>query len=71
MIDTIKFNPDKVKRYLDSCINFWRKERDEEGSLIAKYYIDAYQSVRNSLFGELLLPNDLVLGAKNNGDVGP
>lgn len=59
MAETIEFTTHKVKEYSDRQISFWRKERDEKESEIAKYYIDAYQSVRNSLFGELLLPNDL------------
>lgn len=48
------FTEEQVKEYLDKCIRFWRKKRDEENSEIAKYYIDAYQSVRISLFNELL-----------------
>lgn len=47
-------NLDEIKNYLDSCIVYWRKQRDEEGCEFAKYYIDAVQSVRNSIFDELL-----------------
>ena len=46
-----------AKKYLDDMIIFWRKERDNKYSTnkeYAKYYIDAFQSVRNSFFGELL-----------------
>ena len=45
-----------AKKYLDDMIIFWRKERDgnSENKEIAPYYIDAFQSARNSMFGELL-----------------
>ena len=45
-----------VKNYLDECIIFWRNKRDasEMDSVMSNYYIDAFQSVRVSLFGELL-----------------
>ena len=53
-----------VKGYLDKCIIHWRKERDKhknaehrtsgELELMAADYIDAFQSLRTSLFGELL-----------------
>ena len=54
MTDTINFDEESIKKYLDNCIKFWRKERDEKNSEDAKYYIDAFQSVRISIFGELL-----------------
>lgn len=44
----------KIKKYLDNCIMFWRNKRDNENSKIAKYYIDAYQSMRISIFGKTL-----------------
>ncbi len=44
----------KIKKYLDNCIIFWRNKRDKENSKIALYYIDAYQSVRSSIFGKTL-----------------
>lgn len=47
-------NLDEIKKYLDSCIVYWRKKRDEESCEFAKYYIDAFQSIRNSIFDELL-----------------
>lgn len=41
--------------YLDAAIRSWRRERDGgERAELAPYYIDAYQSVRSSLFGETL-----------------
>jgi len=53
-MEKIPFNEKNVKEYLDSRIRYWRKERDVNSSDFAIYYIDAFQSVRTSLFGELL-----------------
>ena len=52
---TVSFTKKEVQKYLDECIKFWRRERDENNSKIAVYYIDAFQSVRISIFGKLLL----------------
>ena len=50
-----------VKNYLDVVIRLWRKKKikaekndDSISILMASCYVDAYQSVRISLFGELL-----------------
>ncbi len=43
---------EEIKQYLDKAIDSWRKKRDNEKNEIAKYYIDAFQSVRISIFGE-------------------
>jgi hypothetical protein len=56
--DKISFTEEAVKKYLDFLIDYWRKQRDDcldnSGIKLAAYvYIDAYQSVRTSLFGEL------------------
>jgi len=53
----INFVEKDVKEYLDNAIMCWRKERDDmskskEERLIAICYIDAFQSVRMSLFDE-------------------
>lgn len=53
-MERIGFTEKEVKKYLDGCIRYWRKWRDKGGSKTASYYIDAFQSVRTSLFGELL-----------------
>lgn len=37
-----------ILKYLDKCIDFWRGSNCSE----SKYYVDAYQSVRISLFGK-------------------
>lgn len=51
--DVVLFTKSEVKKYLDACIRYSRSSHDkgDEGAL---YYVDAYQSVRMSLFGELL-----------------
>ena len=64
----VEFTEEKVKEYLDMCIRYWREKikgfvvfgeessyEDVENRDMANHYIDAYQSVRMSLFGELLL----------------
>jgi len=53
----IPFRKKRVKAYLDGCIRLWRKIRDNsemEKQVRAIHYVDAFQSVRTSLFGELL-----------------
>lgn len=50
----VDFREEAVKEYLDGAIRHWRKVRDEEDSQKAAYYVDAFQSVRISLFGECL-----------------
>lgn len=52
-----------VRDHLDRCIRFWRIRKiradaggDEAGYTMAIHYVDAYQSVRSSLFGEVLPP---------------
>ena len=58
MAKTIPFKENKVKRYLDTCIWRWRATRDQERDATEKVkascYIDAFQSVRVSIFGEVL-----------------
>ncbi len=49
----------EVQEYLDKCIESWRRNRDKAraGSAyheMATHYVDAYQSARISLIGELL-----------------
>lgn len=52
----VEFTKEAVLEYLDTAIRFWCKRRDlfVEGDSEAVLYIDAFQSVRASLFGELL-----------------
>lgn len=54
----------KIKGYLDNAIMMWRRKRDEVPpdvttleSVMADYYIDAFQSIRTSLFGTILNPD--------------
>ena len=44
-----------VKAYLDEAIDYWRNQRDQEGEnkIVAPYYVDAFQSIRKALFGEM------------------
>ena len=55
-MERIEFTESKVKEYLDGRIRYWRNQRDNNTpyTQIAPCYIDAFQSVRTSLFGELL-----------------
>ena len=50
----IPFEEEEIKAYLDKAICSWRKTRDSKTDEMAVYYIDAFQSVRMTLFGELL-----------------
>jgi hypothetical protein len=51
---------DETKDYLDRMIRYWRKRFEAaetaDDILTARCYIDAFQSVRISVFGELLPP---------------
>lgn len=55
--NTIPFDEEHIKAYLDRCIVYWRKKLDEGDDKMAPCYIDAFQSVRMTLYDELL-PND-------------
>ncbi len=57
MANTVPFEKSEVKNYLRRCVLHWRV-KDAEGDEIAKYYIDAFQSVSMSLFGETVPPNN-------------
>ena len=56
--DVIEFTPDAVREYLDEAIREWRRRKNAgdpyEDLFMCGCYIDAYQSVRVSLFGERL-----------------
>lgn len=61
MVETIPFTEEAVKDHLDLGITLWRKrqeraesENDFASTQIAISYVDAFQSIRLSLFGELL-----------------
>ncbi len=62
-MSTVPFTEEDVMAYLDVAINHWRQVRDDPDPLKkdrlteqvkAIHYIDAFQSVRTSLFGETL-----------------
>lgn len=48
--EVISLDENNVKAYLDKCIEHWRNSDLKEKAC----YIDAFQSVRMSLFGKLL-----------------
>ena len=54
----VLFTKNSVKAYLDKAIRNWRKHNEEEKDIEAKltrtHYIDAFQRIRISLFGETL-----------------
>ena len=57
--DVVDFTPDAIRAYLDGCITHSREWRDGsefggEDWTMARCYVDAYQSVRTSIFGEIL-----------------
>lgn len=52
MANIVPFTEEGVKNYLDNVITHWRR-CDAEPEM-RSHYLDAYQSVRISLFGELL-----------------
>lgn len=57
ILETVPFEKKHVLDYLDRAIRKWRERRDGDHhayKLVAMYYVDAFQSVRKSLFGELL-----------------
>lgn len=61
----MKLTEQEALAYIDACIRRWRRIRDRhetEGTSLEECYVDAFQSVRSSLFGELLPeepdPND-------------
>lgn len=58
MPDTVEFTEEAVKEYLDRNIRHWRASRDGSSEMydaqIALHYIDAYQTIRLALFGEML-----------------
>lgn len=63
MGDTVEFTEEAVKAYIDHAIGYWRGRRDEadrrrdvDTSRMSSCYVDAFQSMRTSLFGETLPP---------------
>lgn len=55
MSKTVPFTEEGVKKYLDQAITHWRL-CDAPSEEMRSHYVDAFQSVRISLFGELLPP---------------
>ena len=63
MSNKIPFTEEAVKEYLATNIRYWRK-RKSPGDFInhSKYYIDVYQNLYSSLFGELYNEDELKQG---------
>jgi len=57
MENTVPFEKSEIKNYLRQCVLYWRS-KDAEGDEVAKYYIDAFQSMSMSLFDETVPPNN-------------
>ena len=57
MATKVRFTEESVKKYLDHAIGYWRQKHDD-GDELAIIYVDAYQSVRASLFGDILPRED-------------
>ena len=53
MAPVIPFKKMEVKAYLDRCVRYWRGKK-AAGDATAEHYIDAFQSVRRTLFGDIL-----------------
>lgn len=57
-MDTVPFTQEAVKAHIDGCIVYWRQKRDQaessEDRLVAECNVDTYQSMRSSIFGEIL-----------------
>ena len=53
---------ERLRKYLDMAIRNWRKRKEEAVDELEEHtaacYIDAFQSVRVSILGELLLKDD-------------
>lgn len=60
MSDRLAFSEDAIRQYLDDAIRSWRHKRDSvsSGRDRAIHYVDAFQSVRSSIFGETLPVDD-------------
>ena len=61
--DVLEFTKEAIGKHLDGCIKYWRKRQNRPGppirsqpqsELMAVCYIDAYQSMRITIFREAL-----------------
>lgn len=47
-----------IKKYIDECIFYWRDKRNTANDGVSIWtaicYVDAFQSIRNSIFDEML-----------------
>ena len=58
--DVLPFTREAIQEYLDMAVRVWREKRDGAETDVKRemvvHYVDAFQSVRISIFGELLPP---------------
>lgn len=60
--ETVPLTKEGVAQYLDGAIRSWRANRNRESGpegdavqrVMAEHYVDAFQSMRSSLLGEIL-----------------
>ena len=51
----LSYDPEVIRDYLDECIGYWRSRCRGPGHIIfAPTYVDAFQAVREAIFGEEL-----------------
>lgn len=71
--EVIPFKRNAVRAYLDTSIQHWRSVRDGNAEppirIMATHYIDAFQSVRCSLFGSVLIPEERTKTTRDEGEV--
>ena len=63
-MDRVEFEEEAVREYLDKVITRWREKRNSAtpnsmDQIQAGCYVDAYLSVRVSLFGDVLQDRDI------------
>lgn len=54
LLEEENLDEEHIRTYLDECIEHWRASDAD----FAEYYVDAFQSVRASMLGELLPEED-------------
>lgn len=55
---TLQMDPDAIRTYLDGHIDHWRRQKEltltRRADIKCDAYLDAYQGIREALFGERL-----------------
>ncbi len=47
-------NEDEIYDYLDTAISIWTHSRDVENDETAEHYVNAFQSIKETLFGSFV-----------------